>query len=80
MLSPLSRDELAAMTRYLAGIRKQLQVVSDLFAGRYGKESKIAEKAVEAVLSTTLLEQELLFERGRDSSETHADRVATTTV
>ena len=78
MLSPLSRDEHAAITRCLAGIRKQLQDVSELFSGRYGKESRIAERAVEAVLSATLLEQELLFDHDRDSSQTHAGHLATT--
>jgi hypothetical protein len=58
---PLSPDEQAAIGRHLADIRKQLQDVSDLFTNRYGKDSRIAERAVEAALSTTLLEQELLF-------------------
>ncbi len=78
MLSPLSRDEHAAIARYLADVRKQLQDVSDLFADRYGKESKIAERAVEAVLSATLLEQELQFEHSTEPSETHAGQMATT--
>jgi hypothetical protein len=55
---PLSRDEHAAMTRYLAGIRKQLQDVSDLFTSRYGKTSNIAEVAVKTLVSATLLEHE----------------------
>jgi len=55
---PLSRDEHAAMTRYLSGIRKQLQDVSDLFTSRYGKDSSIAETAVKALVSATLLEHE----------------------
>lgn len=78
MLSPLSRDEHAAVTRCLAGIRKQLQDVSELFVGRYGKESKIAERAVDAVLYATLLEQELVFEHERDPSQAHAEPMATT--
>jgi hypothetical protein len=56
---PLSRDEHAAMARYLSGIRKQLQEVSDLFVARYGKNSNIAEMAVKALVSSTLLEHEL---------------------
>jgi|SRR4051794_25340052 hypothetical protein len=76
--SPLSRDEHAAMARYLAVIKKQLQDVSDLFTSRYGKESKIAERAIDAVLAATLLEQELLFEQGSGSAETHARSLATT--
>ncbi len=56
---PLSRDEHAAMARYLSGIRKQLQDVSDLFTTRYGKNSSIAEIAVKTLVSATLLEHEL---------------------
>lgn len=59
MQYPLSRDEHAAMGRHLGGIRKQLQEVSDLFSSRYGKDSSIAEMAVKALVSTTLLEHEL---------------------
>jgi len=58
---PLSRDEHAAMARYLSGVRKQLQDVSDLFAGRYGKDSNIAEIAVKTLVSSTLLEHELML-------------------
>lgn len=61
---PLSRDEHAAMTRYLSGIRKQLQEVSDLFTTRYGRESNIAELAVKTLVSTTLLEHELMLLEG----------------
>jgi hypothetical protein len=74
---PLSRDEHAAMARCLAGIRKQLQDVSDLFAARYGKDSRIAERALEAVASATLLEDELLLESERRSIETPVERLAT---
>jgi len=56
---PLSRDEQAAMTRYLSSIRKQLQDVSDLFTARYGTNSNIAEMAVKALVSSTLLEHEM---------------------
>ena len=59
MQYPLSRDEHAAMARYLSGIRKQLQEVSDLFVARYGKNSSMAEVAVKALVSSTLLEHEL---------------------
>jgi hypothetical protein len=58
---PLSPDEHAAMTRYVSGIRKQLQDVSDLFTARYGKNSSIAELAVKTLVSSTLLEHELVL-------------------
>ncbi len=61
MQYPLSRDEHAAMARYLSGIRKQLQDVSDLFTARYGKDSSIAEIAVKTLVSSTLLEHELML-------------------
>jgi hypothetical protein len=49
------------MARYLSGIRKQLQDVSDLFTARYGKNSSIAEIAVKTLVSSTLLEHELML-------------------
>jgi hypothetical protein len=49
------------MARYLSGLRKQLQDVSDLFTARYGKNSSIAEIAVKALVSSTLLEHELML-------------------
>ena len=61
MQYPLSRDEHAAMARYLSGVRKQLQDISDLFTARYGKDSSIAEIAVKTLVSATLLEHELLL-------------------
>lgn len=61
MQFPLSRDEHAAMMRYLSGIRKQMQEVSDLFAARYGRDSNIAEIAVKTLVSSTLLEHELMM-------------------
>ena len=61
MLYPLSPDEHAAMARYLSGIRRQIQEVSDLFANRYGKDSSIAEIAVKTLVSVTLLEHELML-------------------
>ena len=65
MQYPLSPDEHAAMTRYLCGIRKQLQDVSDLFTTRYGKTSSIAETAVKALVSAALLEHELVSLAGQ---------------
>jgi hypothetical protein len=65
---PLSRDEHAAMARYLSGIRKQLQDVSDLFTARYGKSSSIAEIAVKTLVSSTLLEHELMLLDGEHDS------------
>jgi hypothetical protein len=56
---PLSRDEHAAIARCLSAVRKQLQDVSDLFTSRYGEQSGIAENAMKALVSTTLLEHEL---------------------
>ena len=61
MQHPFSRDEHAAMARYLSGIRKQLQDVSDLLSTRYGKNTGIAEIAVKTLVSVTLLEHELLL-------------------
>lgn len=73
MQYPLSRDEHAAMARYLSGIRKQLQDVSDLFTARYGKESSISEIAIKALLSSTLLEHEVLLLEGNNESEEEAE-------
>ena len=77
MQYPLSRDEHAAMARYLSGIRKQLQDVSDLFTARYGRDSSIAEIAVKTLVSATLLEHELmLLESETETSiETDQERV-----
>jgi hypothetical protein len=57
---PLSNDEHAAIARYLSGIRKQLQDVSDLFRTRYGKGSEIAEESVRALASVARLEGKFL--------------------
>lgn len=77
MQYPLSRDEHAAMGRYLSGIRKQLQDVCDLFTARYGKNSGIAEIAVKTLVSSTLLEHELmLMERETEpAGETDLDGI-----
>ncbi len=61
MQYPLSDNEHAAMSRYLAGMRKQLQDVCDLFSARYGRNSSIAEIAVKTLVSATLLEHELML-------------------
>ena len=71
MQYPLSRDELAAMTRYLSGLRKQLQDVSDLLTARYGTNSSIAEMAVKALVSATLLEHEMLILENADAVQPH---------
>ena len=73
MLSPLSRDEYAAIARVLSGARKQLQDVSDLFSARYGKSSSIAEIAVKALVSSTLLEHEFLQLDSKAEGEAGAD-------
>jgi hypothetical protein len=70
---PLSTDEHAAMMRYLSGIRKQLQDVSDLFSTRYGKNSSIAEIAVKTLVSSTLLEHELLMLENEGSANLEFD-------
>lgn len=69
MQYPLSRDEQTALIRYLTGIRKQLQDVSDLFTMRYGQNSNIAELAVKALVSSTLLEHEMLLLENQSSTE-----------
>jgi DNA-directed RNA polymerase specialized sigma subunit len=77
---PLSRDEHVAMARYLSGIVKQLQDVSDLFTSRYGKDSSVAEIAVKTLISATLLEQELTLTHSEVSlpSESPAAKTAST--
>jgi hypothetical protein len=70
---PLSTDEHAAMMRYLSGIRKQLQDVSDLFSTRYGKNSSIAEIAVKTLVSSTLLEHELFMLENEGSANLEFD-------
>ena len=69
MQYPLSPDEQAAMARFLSGIRKQLQDVSDLFSTRYGRDSSIAEFAVKTLVSATLLEHELHLLNGEADDE-----------
>lgn len=72
---PLSRDEHAAIGRHLGGIRKQLQDISDLFSRRYGNDSSVAEMAVKALVSTTLLEHELtVLEDSRAAASQSDDR------
>jgi hypothetical protein len=65
----LSRDEHAAMARYVASIRQQLQEVSELFASRYGKESNLADLSAKALVCTTLLEHELLYAEPAEHQE-----------
>jgi hypothetical protein len=72
--SPLSSDEHAAVARYVATIRKQLQEVSELFGRRYGRESSLADLAGKALVCTTLLEHELLYTYRADTDE--QDRTA----
>ncbi len=68
MQYPLSREEQAAMARYLSAIRQQLQDVSDLFSSRYGKNSNLAGIAANSVVCTTLLERELLVTNRNDAT------------
>jgi hypothetical protein len=65
----LSRDEHAAMARYVASIRQQLQEVSELFTSRYGKESNLADLSAKALVCTTLLEHELLYAESAENRE-----------
>jgi hypothetical protein len=58
---PLSTDEHAAIARYLSGIKRQLQEVSDLFTSRYGKGNEISEDAVKTLVAVTLLEHDFLM-------------------
>jgi len=64
----LSHDEHAAMARYLSGIKKQLQDVSDLFKSRYGKGSDIAEVANRTLASAALLEEGFLRIQGLETN------------
>lgn len=80
MQFPFSRDEHAAMVRYLSGIRKQLQDVSDLLNTRYGKNSSIAEVAVKTLVSATLLEHELLIQESDAVDEAVGDPLDSTIV
>lgn len=75
MQYPLSPDEHAAMTRYISGLRSQLQDVSDLFATRYGRSSCIAELALKTLVSASLLEHELLLQEGESSDDSVAQSV-----
>ena len=59
MPQPLSRDEHAAISRYVATIRKSLQEVSELFSHRYGEDSSVCEIALRTLFCATLLEHEL---------------------
>lgn len=56
---PLSDAERAAITRYIASIKQQLQEVSELFDTRYGKHSRLASLSAKALVCTLLLEDEL---------------------
>ena len=60
MQFPLSNDEHAAMARYLSGIKKQLQDVSDLFRARYGKGSEIGDESVRTLAAVARLERKFL--------------------
>jgi hypothetical protein len=66
---PLSRDEHTAAARVVADIRQQLQIVSELFASRQGKESSLADLSAKALVCTTLLEHELLYATPEEDSD-----------
>lgn len=77
---PLSKDEHVAMQRCLSGVRRQLQDVSDLFSSRYGKESSVAELAIKALISATLLEHELtILDGDNEEKDLAPDSIITTT-
>jgi hypothetical protein len=65
---PLSREEQAAMARYLSAIGRQLQDVSDLLSSRYGRNSSLAEIAARSVVCAKLLEGALLVAGGNDAT------------
>jgi hypothetical protein len=67
---PLSQQENAALARYVAGVRQQLQDVSDLLTTRYGRESGIAEVAAKTLVSCTLLQHELVVAEHLDEEST----------
>ena len=57
------------MARYLSGIRKQLQDVSDLFRTRYGKGSQMAEESGNALAAVARLERRFLQVMDEQPSE-----------
>ncbi|MGH9608392.1 MAG: hypothetical protein ACRD34_01855 [Bryobacteraceae bacterium] len=73
MQYPLSLDEHAAIRRYVSTIRKQLQDAVDLFTSRYGKDSSIAESAVKTLVSSAMLEHELMLLEGEVESPIHEE-------
>ena len=77
MRYPLSREEHAAMVRYLSSLRRQVQETSDLFSSRYGKSSNLAEIAVKSLVCVTLLEQELLITEPGDNIDQDPSGVET---
>jgi predicted component of type VI protein secretion system len=68
-LHPLSEDERAAMLRYVASIKKQLQEVNELFGSRHGKTSSLADLSAKALVCTALLEDELLHSEEPEKTE-----------
>jgi len=66
---PLSEDERAAIVRYVASIKKQLQEVSELFGTRYGKTNSLADLSAKALVCTALLEDELLHSEEPEKTE-----------
>jgi hypothetical protein len=74
--SPLSQNEHAAIARYLSGIKKQLQDVSDLFRTRYGQGSRITEGALRTLASIACLEQDFeLLEKPQEEVLAAAEEV-----
>jgi hypothetical protein len=57
---PLSELERTAISRYVANIKEQLQVVSELLESRHGRESTLASLSAKALVFTVLLEDELI--------------------
>lgn len=61
------------MARYLSGIKKQLQEVSDLFRDRYGIGSEISEEAVKTLAWVARLERDFLRLNDIDGEPTVAE-------
>ncbi|MGH9618923.1 MAG: hypothetical protein ACRD45_04300 [Bryobacteraceae bacterium] len=57
----------------MSTIRKQLQDAVDLFTSRYGKDSSIAESAVKTLVSSAMLEHELMLLEGEVESPIHEE-------
>lgn len=64
---PLSELERTAISRYVANIKEQLQIVSGLLETRHGRESTLADLSAKALVFTVLLEDELAHYQAAES-------------